>query len=411
MQQQGKHGVEPAVGGKARVQQVLRKKDPTSGETGEVTAEDQQNDSEYLCPVTIGTPGKTFNLDFDTGSADLWVNRPPTSKAPTRLILHTTQVWSTELPSSVTSSAKGHTLFDPKKSSTFHATTSSSWKISYGDNSSASGTVGTDNIVLGGLVVKNQAIELAKSLSTEFQQDTSDGLLGLAWGSINTVTPHSVATPVENMIAQEDIPKEMELFTAHLGSWRDVSDPGNEGESFYTFGFIDAATLSAAGVTESDIYYTPVDNSQGFWQFPSTSATVDGTSIPRASNTAIADTGTTLCLVHDVTCKAIYAAVPGAKYDSSQQGWIFPSSTTAEQLPTVTFAVGDRQFAVQKEALGFADAGSGFVYGGIQSRGDMTFDILGDVWLKGVYAVSFPFSLPFPSLAEFEVTRVVRLLI
>jgi hypothetical protein len=43
---------------------------------------------------------------------------------------------------------------------------------------------------------------------------------------------------------------------------------------------------------------------------------------------------------------------------------------------------------VPKEALSFADAGSGMVYGGIQSRGDMTFDILGDTFLKGIYAVS-----------------------
>ena len=56
------------------MQKVLQKKSPTSNQTGDVPAEDSQNDSEYLCQVTIGTPGKTFTLDFDTGSADLWVS-------------------------------------------------------------------------------------------------------------------------------------------------------------------------------------------------------------------------------------------------------------------------------------------------------------------------------------------------
>lgn len=70
---QGKHGAEHAVGGKTTMQKVLQKKAPQSDQAGEVPAEDSQNDSEYLCQVTIGTPGQTFTLDFDTGSADLWV--------------------------------------------------------------------------------------------------------------------------------------------------------------------------------------------------------------------------------------------------------------------------------------------------------------------------------------------------
>lgn len=230
-------------------------------------------------------------------------------------------------------------------------------------------------------MIQNQAIELAKTLSTQFKQDVGDGLLGLAWGTINTVTPNKVQTPVQNMISQDDIPKNSELFTVNLGSVKDANDP-DKGESFYTFGYIDQTALS--GQTP---FYTPIDNSQGFWMFDSTSAVVAGKTIQRSGNQAIADTGTTLALIDDSTCQAIYDAIPGGKYDSTQQGYVFPASTTADQLPVVSFDVGGRQFPVQKEDLGFADAGNGMVYGGIQSRGSNSFDILGDVFLKSVYAV------------------------
>ena len=187
-------------------------------------ADDVEQNSEYLATVGIGTPAQNLALDFDTGSADLWV-------------------FSTELPAA-TQKAQGHTIFDPSKSST--------WKISYGDGSTASGDVGTDNLNVGGLIVKGQAIELAKTLSTQFAQGQGDGLLGLAFGSINTVQPQPVQTPVENMISDQDIPSSAELFTAWLGDTND--------SSFYTFGFIDQDALGG-----QQPVYTPVDNSQGFW--------------------------------------------------------------------------------------------------------------------------------------------------
>jgi len=343
-----------------------------------------ENNSEYLAPVSIGTPNQTLNLDFDTGSADLWV-------------------WSTELSSSVQSQGTGHAIFDPKKSSTYKAVKGSTWKISYGDSSSASGDVGTDNVTLGGLTIKNQAVELAKQMSAQFVSGAGDGLLGLAFGTINTVTPKPVATPVENMISEKDIPASAELFTAKLGSWRDANEP-DKGESFYTFGFIDQPTVTASG---QEVSYTPVDSSQGFWMFSSESATVNGKTVAQSGNTAIADTGTTLALVSDDVCTAIYGAIPGSTYDEQQQGWTYPTSTTADSLPVVTFAVGDKQFAVQKEDLGFADAGNGMVYGGIQSRGSMTFDILGDTFLKGIYAIFDQGNKRFGAVARAETTQNV----
>ncbi|KAF2458489.1 aspartic peptidase domain-containing protein [Lineolata rhizophorae] len=367
MQNRGKFGILKKLGGRTRVQHhVLQKRLDAKGQTGEVPTDDQQNDVMYLSEVTIGTPPQKMSLDFDTGSADLWV-------------------WSTELPQNVQEQGKssGHNMFDPKASSSFKAMPDASWQIQYGDQSSASGTVGTDTLHLGGIDVENQAIELASDVSQQFLRSEGDGLLGLAFGTINTVQPQQVNTPVENMIAQGDIPKEKELFTAYLGSWRDANEP-DEGVSFYTFGYVDQAVTSKIGEPK----YTPIDDSNGWWQFPSTTAEVAGKTVQRpAGNTAIADTGTTLALVDDDFCQAIYDAIPGATYDYGNQGYVFPVDTPAEKLPVVKVAVGDNAFEIQKEDLGFADAGNGMVYGGIQSRGDMDMDILGGTFLKAVYAV------------------------
>lgn len=66
-----------------------------------------------------------------------------------------------------------------------------------------SGNVYTDAVTIGEITIPNQAVELAEKLSSSFQQDGgSDGLLGLAWPKLNTVTPKAQVTPVQNMIQQ-----------------------------------------------------------------------------------------------------------------------------------------------------------------------------------------------------------------
>lgn len=174
------------------------------------------------------------------------------------------------------------------------------------------------------------------------------------------------------------------MFTCYLGSWRD-KDETDKGESFYTFGYIDEEVITRCGSHAP--HYVPIDISRSFWQFESTSATVNGKKVSRPGNTAIADTGTTLALVSDNLCKEIYAAIPGARFDDKNQGWIFPVGTPVSKLLKVTFAVGDKQFEVQKEDFGYAKVRKDMQYGGIQSRGDSKFDILGDTWLKGLYAI------------------------
>jgi hypothetical protein len=282
-----------------------------------------------------------------------------------------------------------HTFFDKKTG--FNRIPDAQFEIHFGDGSYAKGregSVGTADLIVGGLTVESQAVEVADHVHKSFFTSEGDGLLGLAWGSINSVFPRPVHTPVENMISQGDISEDQELFTCKLGSVHDKDEP-DHGESFYTFGFIDQPTIDAS---EGPIWYTPLvhddlDPNNGFWRFASTSIVVNGKSFARAGNTAIADTGTTLALIDDQALKHIYKQIPGAKLDR-KQGWIYPANTTLKQLPVITIDVGGKQFVIQKEDIGFAKVDADWVYGSFQSRGPkMHFDILGDAFLKSIYAI------------------------
>jgi hypothetical protein len=73
--------------------------------------------AEYLVTTSVG--GQNLDLDFDTGSADLWV-------------------FSSEL---ATSSKTGHNIYTPSKSTTYKALSGYTWSIQYADGSGASGDV------------------------------------------------------------------------------------------------------------------------------------------------------------------------------------------------------------------------------------------------------------------------------
>lgn len=124
------------------------------------------------------------------------------------LISKRSWVFSTLTPSS---ESTGHTLYNPADSGT--KKDGYTWNITYGDGSGAAGVVYADKVVVGGVTATSQAVEAATSVSSEFTQDTkNDGLLGLAFSSINTVEPVQQTTffdTVKDTLAKK-------LFTADL---------------------------------------------------------------------------------------------------------------------------------------------------------------------------------------------------
>lgn len=301
-------------------------------DSGNVTTTPDKDDLEYLTPVQIGTPAQTLKLDFDTGSSDLWV-------------------FSTE-----TSGAGSQTKYSPGKSSSSKKLDGASWEIKYGDGSTCSGDVYTDTVKIGGLSVKSQAVESAKKVSQQFATGDSDGLLGLAWSSINTVQPKPQKTWFDNLASNLDSP----VFVADLRH----DTPGS-----YIFGAIPSEA--------SDVLYADVDNSQGFWQF-STSSDFGG------DFDAIADTGTTLLLAADDLVDTYYKKVEGAKNDEQLGGYVFDCDT---KLPDFTFTVGDGKITVPGSLINYAPASGSQCFGGIQSVGSNPFAILGDIALKAAYVV------------------------
>lgn len=243
-------------------------------------------------------------------------------------------MFSTELPASEQS---GHTLYNPTKSG--KVDTGETWSISYGDGSSASGNVYFDTVKVGATTVTSQAVEAAESVSSEFQSDTaSDGLLGLAFDSINTASPNKVPTFFQNAGPTLAAP----LFTANLKK----GAPGN-----YNFGYIDSSEYTGS------ITYTPVNTANGFWEFTGSGYAVGSAKFVSLSIDAIADTGTTLLYLPAAAVKAYYAKVTGATNSASQGGYIFPCSAT---LPSITLGIGSYRAVVPGSYINYAPAtGSG----------------------------------------------------
>ncbi|KAI1365122.1 secreted aspartic proteinase precursor [Xylaria arbuscula] len=313
--------------------------------SGSVATEPQEYDSEWLTPVQIGTPAQTLNLDFDSGSSDLWVFSTDTSS---RYV-------------------NGQTQYSPSKSSTSSKLTNAKWSIAYGDGSSSSGIVYTDVVKIGGLSVAKQAVESAQTVSSSFTSESAlDGLLGLSFSTLNTVTPTQQKTWFDNIKSSLDSP----IFAV---DFKAGGVPGS-----YDFGYIDSSKYTGS------IAYTTVSTRQGFWEFTSTGYAVGSGSFKSTSIDGIADTGTTLLYVPSTIVSAYYAQVSGAKNNAAAGGYVFPCSAS---LPDFTFGVGSARIVIPGEYINYAPYTGTTCFGGIQSSSGIGINIFGDVALKSAYVV------------------------
>jgi len=277
------------------------------------------NGSQYLINVNIGTPGQNFTVALDTGSADLWV--PGTS-----------------CPTTVCPYAK----FDQTKSSTFN-TTNQKFAIVYGSGS-ANGTYVTDTVSVAGATVAKQQFGLVATTQniltnqgslgggvgsspsvSQTSGTVSDGIFGLGYPQLTAATSDggSVYNPfVFNLVAQNIIANP--VFSIYLNS---ESATGNSGEIIFggtdsskytgTLQYMPVAGLSSGstgnpldtilgGSSSSQVYAYWMVYGQGF-------NVVNGVSSPNLTLSStvpvILDTGTTLTYLPQNVAQQLALAV------------------------------------------------------------------------------------------------------
>ncbi|KAI0759837.1 acid protease [Trametes elegans] len=327
-----------------RNDEVLARADASLAKRQNEALTDEEDDLEWAGTISIGTPAQNFLIDFDTGSSDLWV------------------------PSS---SCRSSTCSKKKKYKASSSSTSSeksgSFSIQYGDGSTVSGPVYTDDVNVAGVKVTDQYFSPVTTLSSSFQDDPIDGLLGLAYPAISNLNQ----SPFFNTAIKEKAVSEG-VFAFKLASSGSELYLGGTNKKLYS----------------GDIEYHNVDTSTGFWQI--TGAKVYSGSKAAVSNfETIIDSGTTIIYGPPSDVEKLYAAISGsAVYDSSQGYYSYP----CDSPPTVAFSWGGKKWEISADnfSLGETESGSGKCVGAIAGQdiglGEGVW-LLGDSFMKNVYSV------------------------
>ncbi|KAL5601136.1 uncharacterized protein BROUX77_005385 [Berkeleyomyces rouxiae] len=312
--------------------------------------------NKFVVQANIGHPGRnTFNLIFDTSSADFWVHSKDTAN-PNALqpaYIGATKFSSTELP--------GYT-----------------WTTEDPNGNTASGIVYRDTVTFGGLRATGQAIQVAKTAPRSFQDLQSvSGVMGMAFSSRNTVKPISECNVFDTFLPRlDDTVFAVDMKHCLHGQ--------------VDFGFIDGYAYNTI------LGYTDVSNDRGYWNFTShilgaadvkeiDEIKVEG----EGTENVIADTASELLMLPMKYNIDYYMRVDGGHYNNKYGGFVFPC---ASQLPDFTFMSRYSPITIPGRYLKHSrvNAESDLCFGGLQSSNDLGLNVLGSPAFKSAFVVFDP---------------------
>ncbi|KAI9570735.1 aspartic peptidase domain-containing protein [Boletus coccyginus] len=289
--------------------------------------------------ISIGSPAVEYTMDFDTGSADLFL---PASNC--------------------NSTCDGHTRYDPNASSSA-VDLHQSFALTYGDGSTVAGELYADTVGIAGFVAKNQTIGAASHYTTAFQiaKFAPDGLMGMAFATISVFQANPV---IQTLIAEGQLSDPVFAFK--------LASPGSE----LRIGGIDTSLYTGS------FTYTPV-TLQGFWQINVDSIDANGQAISK-DIPAIVDTGTSFILGNAENVSQFYSALNATNVGGGYY------TMPCDVMPDISITIEGRSFAISAEMfnLGPSDSSGDSCIGAIAGTGNLgNIWLLGDVFLRNVYSV------------------------
>ncbi|KAI9314281.1 aspartic peptidase domain-containing protein [Dichotomocladium elegans] len=310
----------------------------------------------YTGLVEIGTPPQTFQMDFDTGSADIWV------------------------PSALCDKCGNHTFFNPVKSTTHRSENQTAghggWIIQYGDGSLVKGTKGLDTVRVGNWTVKRHLFGLATQTSSQFVDDPGlDGIFGLGFPSLSLLGN-------SNLSFVQILKRQRTIQNATVAFWLGRSDEGGA----LTMGALDKRRYTG------EVRYIKVVEPARYWEVPFHGVQIGNltylSGINPTNGTATIDTGTTLIILPPTLSHSIHERIPGAVYNEST-GWQVPCKSSSVAAEKITFHLGKEAFSVTLRDLireKVTNANGTLCYSGI-AEAPMSMVILGDSFLRSYYTV------------------------
>ncbi|KAG8261042.1 lysosomal aspartic protease-like [Homalodisca vitripennis] len=318
-----------------------------SKKSGEISLKDVQ-DMYYYGPITVGTPPQKELVDFDTGSADLWVP-------------------SKQICKSQPSYCKVHRTYNDKKSKTYKKN-GKPFSITYGSGE-VSGFVSQDNIKVGGLPVKGQLFGEATEIDSNTASAKFDGLLGMSFTSLSSI---GTDPPFVNMVKQKVVKKP--VFAFYLNKDEPSSDASKKQSAELVLGGVDPKHYTG------DFVFAPVKVPL-YWNI-----TVDGMYLKKkklfGSYPAIPDTGTTLIYGPPDAINPINKAIGG----QPEQGIYVVDCSKIDSFPDVYVSISGQKLVMHgpdyviklKDSSGLTCISS-FV------PANLPFYILGDPFLRKYY--------------------------